>query len=106
MYEYYRAVLAAVREGLVLVDTAGRVQLVNDEARRLLRLPDDVVGQSLADLGLPPGMVEAAAGGTASRTRSTSWASTCCSSARPPPTGRAPRWVPWSPCATAPSSRR
>jgi sensor histidine kinase regulating citrate/malate metabolism len=65
MYEYYRAVLAAVREGLVLVDTHGRVQLVNDEASRLLRLPDDVVGQSLADLGLPPGMVEAAAGGTA-----------------------------------------
>jgi sensor histidine kinase regulating citrate/malate metabolism len=65
MYEYYRAVLAAVREGLVLVDTHGEVQLVNDEARRLLRLPDDVVGQSLASLGLPPGLVDAAAGGTA-----------------------------------------
>ena len=61
MYEYYRAVLAAVREGLVLVDTRGQVQLVNDEARRLLELPEDVVGQSLADLGLPPGLVAAAA---------------------------------------------
>ena len=65
MYEYYRAVLAAVREGLVLVDTRGEVQLVNDEARRLLGLPEDVIGQSLASLGLPPGLVAAAAGGTA-----------------------------------------
>lgn len=65
MYEYYRAVLQAVREGLVLVDTDGRVQLVNDEARRLLSLPEDVVGQMLADLGLPPGLVAAASGDTA-----------------------------------------
>ncbi|MCW2865929.1 MAG: histidine kinase [Marmoricola sp.] len=65
MYEYYRAVLGAVREGLLLVDAGGRVQLVNDEARRLLALPADVVGHSLADLGLPPGLVEAAAGDTA-----------------------------------------
>ena len=45
MYEYYTAVLHAVREGLLLLDDDGRVQLVNDEARRLLDLPDDVVGQ-------------------------------------------------------------
>ncbi|KQT94955.1 histidine kinase [Marmoricola sp. Leaf446] len=62
MYEYYRAVLHAVREGLVLLDEAGRVQLVNDEARRLLGLPDDVVGRRFDDLGLPPAMVEAARG--------------------------------------------
>ena len=65
MYEYYRAVLGAVREGLLLVDSEGRVQLVNDEARRLLSRPDDVVGRSLADLGLPPGLVTAASGDTA-----------------------------------------
>ncbi|WP_445255825.1 sensor histidine kinase [Nocardioides aurantiacus] len=62
MYEYYRAVLHAVREGLVLLDEQGRVQLVNDEARRLLGLPDDVVGRRFDDLGLPPAMVEAARG--------------------------------------------
>lgn len=62
MYEYYNAVLHAVREGLLLIDLEGRVQLVNDEARRLLRLPDDAVGRSLGDLGLPPALVEAAAG--------------------------------------------
>ena len=65
MYEYYNAVLHAVREGLLLVDDQARVQLVNDEARRLLALPDDVVGTSLHDLGLPPGLVAAALGQTA-----------------------------------------
>ncbi|WP_139978608.1 sensor histidine kinase [Nocardioides litoris] len=65
MYEYYNAVLHAVREGLLLVDPDGRVQLVNDEARRLLDLPDDAEGRLLADLGLPPGLVEAAQGSTA-----------------------------------------
>ncbi len=65
MYEYYRAVLQAVREGLVLIDTDGRVQLVNEEARRLLDLPDDVVGRSLSELGLPPGLVAAATSTTA-----------------------------------------
>ena len=39
MYEYYDAVLHAVREGLLLLDDQDRVQLVNDEARRLLDLP-------------------------------------------------------------------
>ncbi|MCY7401977.1 MAG: sensor histidine kinase [Nocardioides sp.] len=62
MYEYYRAVLHAVREGLLLIDLEGRVQLVNDEARRLLHLPDDVVGRSLDELGLPPALVRAASG--------------------------------------------
>jgi two-component system CitB family sensor kinase len=60
MYEYYSAVLHAVREGLLLVDADGRVQLVNEEARRLLSLSDDVLGRSLSDLGLPPGLVSAA----------------------------------------------
>jgi two-component system, CitB family, sensor kinase len=64
MYEYYRAVLHAVREGLLLLDSEGRVQLVNDEARRLLALPDDVVGRPISDLGLPPGLVAAATGDT------------------------------------------
>lgn len=61
MYEYYRAVLGAVREGLLLVDADRRVQLVNDEAVRLLALPDDVEGRLLDELGLPPGLVAAVA---------------------------------------------
>ncbi|GAA1931027.1 sensor histidine kinase [Nocardioides hwasunensis] len=59
MYEYYRAVLGAVREGLLLVDSDLRVQLVNDEAVRLLALPDPVEGRSLTELDLPPGLVAA-----------------------------------------------
>jgi two-component system CitB family sensor kinase len=51
MYEYYDAVLHAVREGLLLLDRAGRLQLANDEARRLLDLPSDAVGQPVAALG-------------------------------------------------------
>jgi two-component system CitB family sensor kinase len=65
MYEYYSAVLHAVREGLLLLDEEGTVQLVNDEARRLLDLPDDVVGRRLDSLGLAPGLVAAAQGRTA-----------------------------------------
>ena len=62
MYEYYSAVLHAVREGLLLLDRDGRVELVNDEARRLLDLPDDAVGRQVGDLGLAPGLVAAALG--------------------------------------------
>ncbi len=65
MYEYYSAVLHSVREGLLLLDGEGRVQLVNDEARRLLALPDDVVGTRIEDLDLPPGLVAATRGHTA-----------------------------------------
>ncbi|GAA3685082.1 sensor histidine kinase [Nocardioides ginsengisoli] len=65
MYEYHSAVLHSVREGLLLLDGDGRVQLVNDEARRLLDLPDDVLGTPVEDLGLAPGLVAAARGSTA-----------------------------------------
>jgi sensor histidine kinase regulating citrate/malate metabolism len=66
MYEYYTAVLHAVREGLLLIDDDGRVQLVNDEAQRLLDLPDDTVGRRLDELGLAPALVAAARGQQAS----------------------------------------
>ena len=64
MYEYYDAVLHAVREGLLLLDRAGRLQLVNDEARRLLTLPDDAVGRRVDELGLPPALGSALATGS------------------------------------------
>ncbi|GIF16518.1 sensor histidine kinase [Actinoplanes teichomyceticus] len=41
MYEYYDAVLHAVREGLVVAGRDGRIELINDEARRLLGVPAD-----------------------------------------------------------------
>jgi two-component system, CitB family, sensor kinase len=63
MYEFYDAVLHAVREGLVLLDVHGRLQLANDEARRLLDLPTAWAGRRLDELGLPAPMTEALDGG-------------------------------------------
>ena len=56
--EYHEAVLHAVREGLVLLDGDRRVQLVNDEARRLLGLDGDVTGRHVGELGLSPDLVD------------------------------------------------
>ena len=63
MYEYYDAVLHAVREGLLLLDRAGRLQLLNDEARRLLALTDDAIGRRVDELGLPAALGTALAAG-------------------------------------------
>ncbi len=52
MYEYYDAVLHAITEGLVITDLDGRLRLANDEATRLLGLPDDAVDQPVSALGL------------------------------------------------------
>jgi sensor histidine kinase regulating citrate/malate metabolism len=59
MYEYYDAVLHAVREGLLLVDTEGRVQLLNDEAKRLLDLDQSAVGRPVDQLGFPESLTRA-----------------------------------------------
>jgi sensor histidine kinase regulating citrate/malate metabolism len=48
---------------MVLLDREGRVQLVNDEARRLLDLPDEAVGVPVDALGLPVALGEALASG-------------------------------------------
>ena len=63
MYEFYDAVLHAVREGLVLLDLQGRLLLANDEARRLLELPADWAGRQLDQFGLPAPMTKALEGG-------------------------------------------
>jgi sensor histidine kinase regulating citrate/malate metabolism len=63
MYEFYDAVLHAMREGLVLLDQDGRLMLANDEARRLLDLAGECAGLRLDELGLPAPMTEALEGG-------------------------------------------
>ena len=63
MYEFYDAVLHAVREGLLLLDRQGRLQLANDEARRLLALPDGELGRRVDQIGLPSALGEALAAG-------------------------------------------
>ncbi|WP_338895693.1 sensor histidine kinase [Streptomyces sp. TG1A-60] len=48
------AMLHGIREGVVALDRAGHVRLLNDEAHRLLGIGDEVVGRSLDD-ALGPG---------------------------------------------------
>ncbi|GAA4683331.1 sensor histidine kinase [Streptomyces chumphonensis] len=52
LYEHHDAVLRTVREGLLIVDPGGRLTLANDEARRLLGLPEGAEGRPVAGLGL------------------------------------------------------
>ncbi|MDG9720438.1 SpoIIE family protein phosphatase/ATP-binding protein [Streptomyces sp. DH24] len=54
MYEHHDAVLHAVKEGVLIVDGDGTLLLANDEARRLLGLPDDAEGRHVLALSLDP----------------------------------------------------
>ncbi|MFF2212157.1 sensor histidine kinase [Streptomyces antibioticus] len=53
MHDYHQAALHAVREGLLMLDGQYRVALINDGARELLGVSEEVVGRSVAELGLP-----------------------------------------------------
>ncbi|MYR42730.1 sensor histidine kinase [Streptomyces sp. SID5910] len=53
MHDYHQAALHAVREGLLMLDWRYRVALINDGGRELLGVSGDVIGTSVADLGLP-----------------------------------------------------
>ncbi|MFF5210910.1 ATP-binding protein [Streptosporangium sp. NPDC000396] len=63
MYEYHDAILHAVREGLLLVDSAGRLTLCNDGARELLGLYGEADGRHVTELNLPPSLTELLAAG-------------------------------------------
>ncbi|WP_256090187.1 SpoIIE family protein phosphatase [Actinacidiphila rubida] len=58
MYEHNDAVLHAVREGVLVLGTDGRVELANDEAKRVLGLPADVERRPVSELGLDDHTVE------------------------------------------------
>ncbi|MGW1519498.1 SpoIIE family protein phosphatase [Streptomyces sp. NPDC002287] len=59
MYEHHDAVLHAVREGVLIIDGDGRLLLANDEAKRLLGLPEDAEGRPIGDVpGLDRRMAE------------------------------------------------
>ncbi|MGW0828168.1 ATP-binding protein [Streptomyces sp. NPDC002845] len=53
MHDYHEAALHAVREGLLMLDGQYRIALINDGARALLGVREEVVGRSVADLALP-----------------------------------------------------
>ncbi|MEU9187491.1 SpoIIE family protein phosphatase [Streptomyces sp. NPDC048484] len=55
MYEHHDAVLHAVREGVLIVGGEGRLLLANDEAHRLLDLPENAEGRHVLELGLDTG---------------------------------------------------
>ena len=48
------AMLHGIREGVIALDRAGRVTLINDEARRLIPVGDEIVGHHLGEL-IPEG---------------------------------------------------
>src|SRR5204863_7347553 len=56
LLEQREAVLHGIREGTVATDAAGRITLLNDEAKRLLGLDADAVGKLLAEV-VPAGHV-------------------------------------------------
>src|SRR5438094_453605 len=56
LLEQREASLHGIREGTIATDIEGRITLINDEARRLLRLSGDSVGKPLTNV-LPPGRV-------------------------------------------------
>ncbi|GAB2878953.1 SpoIIE family protein phosphatase/ATP-binding protein [Streptomyces deserti] len=65
MFEHHDAVLHAVREGVVIVSGDGRLLLANDEARRLLDLPEDADQRPVRELGLAPGLTRLLVSGEA-----------------------------------------
>ncbi|MFJ4776099.1 SpoIIE family protein phosphatase [Streptomyces sp. NPDC088762] len=50
MYEHHDAVLHSVREGVLITDGDGRLVLANDEAKRLLGLPEGAEGRRIGDV--------------------------------------------------------
>jgi sensor histidine kinase regulating citrate/malate metabolism len=65
LVEHREAMLHGIREGVVGLDSAGRLTLVNDQARRLLSLPGDAVGRSVTDLALNDRLVDVLTGRSA-----------------------------------------
>ncbi|MGW3496039.1 ATP-binding protein [Streptomyces sp. NPDC001020] len=59
MHDYHQAALHAVHEGLLMLDGRFRVALINDGGRELLGVSGEVVGRSVADLGLPTPLTSA-----------------------------------------------
>src|SRR4051794_26368532 len=63
LFASHEAVLHSIREGLLVTDRAGRLGVVNDEARRLLALPTDVTGRAVGDLPIADSVRELIAAG-------------------------------------------
>jgi len=53
-----QAILGSMVEGVLVVDEGGRLQLVNEAARRMLRIESDAVGRPYVEALRHPGVVE------------------------------------------------
>ena len=69
LVEHRDAMLHGIREGVVGLDLRGRVTLINDEAIRLLHIPGDAVGRTLAELGVGEEMRDTLLSGEVERDR-------------------------------------
>jgi sensor histidine kinase regulating citrate/malate metabolism len=69
LVEHRDAMLHGIREGVVGLDLRGRVTVINDEAVRLLRVPGDALGRTLADLGVAAEVRDALLSGAVERDR-------------------------------------
>lgn len=65
LLEQREAMLHGIREGVVAVDRRGIITIVNDEARRVLGLPEQLVGWPIADILPRSGLPEVLASGRA-----------------------------------------
>jgi two-component system, CitB family, sensor kinase len=69
LVEHRDAMLHGIREGVVGLDLRGRVTLINDEAIRLLHIPGDALGRTLAELGVGKEILDAFLSGEVERDR-------------------------------------
>lgn len=69
LVEHRDAMLHGIREGVIALDLRGRVTMINDEAIRLLRIPGDTLGRTLADLGVGDGIRDALLAGDVEQDR-------------------------------------
>ena len=69
LVEHRDAMLHGIREGVVGLDLRGRVTLINDEAIRLLHVPGDALGRTLAELGVGEELLDAFTSGDVERDR-------------------------------------
>jgi two-component system CitB family sensor kinase len=71
LFEQREAMLHGIREGVVAVDRTGQITIVNDEARRLLRLPEGIEGWPVRDVIPDSGLPRVLRAGTAESDQST-----------------------------------